>query len=43
MVKWIDAEKAKAGLRHAVVCPNVAGRPKERNPKASVLVPVYSQ
>ena len=23
MAKWIVAEKAKAGLRHAVVCPNV--------------------
>ena len=30
MVKWIVAEKAKAGLRHAVVCPNVTGRKKER-------------
>ena len=29
MVKWIVAEKAKAGLRHAVVCPNVTGRAKE--------------
>ena len=28
--KWIVAEKARAGLRHAVVCPNVAGRTKER-------------
>ena len=27
---WIVAEKAKAGLRHAVVCPNVTGRTKER-------------
>ena len=26
MVKWIATEKAKAGLRHAVVCPNVWGR-----------------
>ena len=24
MVKWIAAEKARAGLRHAVVCPNEA-------------------
>ena len=26
MEKCIVAEKARAGLRHAVVCPNVAGR-----------------
>ena len=30
MVKLIAAENAKAGLRHAVVCPNVTGRTKER-------------
>ena len=30
MAKWIAAEKARAGLGHAVVCPNVAGRTKER-------------
>ena len=30
MVKWIAAEKARTGLRHAVVCPNVTGRTKER-------------
>ena len=30
MAKWIVAEKIKAGLRHAVVCPNVTGRAKER-------------
>ena len=30
MAKWIAAEKARAGLRHAVVCPNVMGRTKER-------------
>ena len=30
MAKWIAAEKAKAGLRHAVVCPTVTGRAKER-------------
>ena len=30
MAKWIAAEKVKAGLRHAVVCPNVTGRAKER-------------
>ena len=30
MAKWIAAEKNKAGLRHAVVCPNVTGRTEER-------------
>ena len=30
MAKWIAAEKNKAGLRHAVVCPNVTGRTKEK-------------
>ena len=30
IAKRIIAEKNKAGLRHAVVCPNVAGRTKER-------------
>ena len=30
MVEWIAAEKAKTGLRHAVVCPNVTGRTKKR-------------
>ena len=30
MAKWIAAEEAKAGLRQAVVCPNVTGRAKER-------------
>ena len=30
MVKLIASEKVKAGLRHAVVCPNVTGRTKER-------------
>ena len=29
-VKWIAAEKARAGLRHAVICSNVTGRTKER-------------
>ena len=29
MAKLIAAEKARAGLRHAVVCPNVPGRTKE--------------
>ena len=30
MAKWIAAEKARAGLRRAVVCPNVTGRPDKR-------------
>ena len=30
MAKWIAAEKAKAGLRHAVICPNVTGNTKKR-------------
>ena len=31
MAKWIASEKAKTGLRHAmVVCPNVTGRTKKR-------------
>ena len=30
MAKWIAAEKAKAGLRHAVVCPNTTGKTKKR-------------
>ena len=30
MAKYIVAEKTKAGLRHAVVCPNMTGRTKER-------------
>ena len=30
MAKLIAAEKARAGLRHAVVCPNMTGRTKER-------------
>ena len=31
MAKWIAAEgEVKAGLRHAVVRPNVTGRTKER-------------
>ena len=30
MAKWIVAGKTKAGLRHAVVWPNVTGRTKER-------------
>ena len=30
MAKWVTAEKAKAGLWHAVLCPNVMGRAKKR-------------
>ena len=30
MAKWIVAEKTKAGLQHAVVCPIVTGRTKKR-------------
>ena len=30
MVKWIAVEKARAELRHGVVCPNVTGRTNER-------------
>ena len=30
MAKWITAAKARAGLRHTVVCTNVTGRTKER-------------
>ena len=30
MAEWIVAETTKAGLRHAVVCPNVTGRTKKR-------------
>ena len=42
MAEWIPAEKAKAGLRHAIVCPNVTGRTEERIAKASGLVLVRS-
>ena len=30
MAKWVATEEARAGLRHAVVCPNLMGRTKER-------------
>ena len=30
MAKWTAAEKARAGLLHAAVCPNGTGRTKER-------------
>ena len=33
MAKWIAAEKAKAGLCRAVICPNVTGRTKENSRK----------
>ena len=43
MSKWIAAQKARVGLRHAVVCPNVTRRTKERiAQKASGLVLVRS-
>ena len=29
MTEWIAAERARAALRHAVICPNVTGRTKE--------------
>ena len=34
MAKYIAVEKARAGLRHAVVCPNATGRIKERITKS---------
>ena len=30
IAKWVAAEKVRAGLRHAVLCPNVTGRTKKR-------------
>ena len=30
ITKWIAAERARAALRHTVMCPNVTGRTKER-------------
>ena len=30
MAKWIVTEKTKARLRHAVLCPNVTGKTKNR-------------
>ena len=30
MTKWIAAERARAALRHAAICPNVTERTKER-------------
>ena len=37
MAKWIAPEKNKAGLRHAVVCPNVTGRTKDRIPQSKLV------
>ena len=34
MAKWIVAEKGRAGIRHAVMCPNMMGRMKERIPQS---------
>ena len=42
MAKWIAAEKARAGLRHAAVCPNVMGRTKGRIAHTSGLVLAHS-
>ena len=42
MAKWIAAEKARAGLRWAVVCPNATGKTKERIAQASGHVLVRS-
>ena len=30
MAKWITAEKVRAGLRHAMVSPNMTGRTNEK-------------
>ena len=30
MAKWIASEKARAGLWHVILCPNVTGNIKER-------------
>ena len=30
MAKWIAIKKAGTGLQHAVVCPNVTGKTKDR-------------
>ena len=35
MVKWITAEKARAGLRHAIVCPNVTEQGEDSPKQAS--------
>ena len=31
IAKWIADENIRAGLRHAVVCPTVTGRTRDRN------------
>ena len=30
IAKWITTERVRSGLRHAVICPNVTGRTKEK-------------
>ena len=42
MAKWIAAAKASAGLRYAVVCPNVTRRTRDRIAKRSGLVLIRS-
>ena len=42
MAKWTAAEKTKAGLLRAIVCPNVMGNTKERIAQKSGLVLVRS-
>ena len=37
IAKWIAAEKVRAGLRHAIVCPNVTGRTKDRIAKSKCV------
>ena len=35
MTTWIAAEKAKAAIRHSVVCPNMTERTKEREAQST--------
>ena len=42
MAKRNAVKKARAGLRHAVVCPNVTGMTKQRIPQSKGLVLVRS-
>ena len=42
MAKWIATKKARAGLRHAVVCPKVTGITKQRITQSKALVLVRS-
>ena len=35
IAKWVAAKKVRDGLRHAVVCPKVTGRTKERIPQSN--------